>query len=62
MRTTLHNVAAISAVIMTISFQLTETIRFPNTPDYIQILCLFLYLSNQLRGRLDNSADLTFYL
>jgi hypothetical protein len=57
MRTTLHNVAAISAVIMTISFQLTETVCFPNMPDYIQILCLFLFLGNQLCGRLENTAN-----
>jgi hypothetical protein len=33
-RTILHNVAAISAFIMTFSFQITEIIQLPATLDY----------------------------
>ncbi|MGD9658424.1 MAG: hypothetical protein AB7U61_12455, partial [Methylocystis sp.] len=34
-RTTLHNVAAISAFIMTFSFQITEIIELPAMLDYL---------------------------
>ena len=48
MRTTLHNVATISAFIMTISFQFWKLDMFPATPDSIQILCRFFPYGNQM--------------
>ena len=51
MRTTLHNVATISAFIMTISFQLWKLDMFPATPDIIQILCRFFSFGNQMLFR-----------